>query len=172
MSVATRTVGAAVDRVEGREKVTGAAAYAYEHGADDVAYAAIVQSTIAKGEIRNVDAEAALALPGVLAVLSFENAPRLHETDEAELEVLQSNRVSYRGQVVAAVVAETYETAREAERLVRIEYAEEAHDVILREDHPRLFTPEKVNPGFPTDTTDGDFDGAFAHADVTVDCTY
>jgi xanthine dehydrogenase YagR molybdenum-binding subunit len=165
-------IGAALDRIEGREKVTGAAKYAYEYDHDGVAYAAIVQATIAKGEIRSLDATDALALPGVLAVLSHENAPPLHRVDDVELALFQSSRVGYRGQVVAAVVAESYETARQAERLVRVEYAAEPHDVELRVDHPLLYKPARINPAFETDTEQGDFETAFAAAEVTVDHTY
>jgi xanthine dehydrogenase YagR molybdenum-binding subunit len=165
-------VGAAVDRLEGREKVTGEARYAYEHRPDEVAYAAILQSTVAKGRIRGLDARRVLELPGVLAVLWHENAPRLHEVSDGELEILQSDRVSYRGQIVGAVIADSSETARQAERLVRFDYAPEPHDVLLRADHPGLYTPEKVNPNYPAVTADGDFDAAFAAAEVTIDCTY
>jgi xanthine dehydrogenase YagR molybdenum-binding subunit len=165
-------VGAEIDRVEGRAKVTGQAKYAYEYRQDEVAYAAIIQSTVAKGSVTTVDASAALELPGVLAVLWHGNAPRLHEVSDAELEVLQSERVAYRGQIVAAVLADSHETARQAERLVRIEYAPEPHDVLLRADHPALYTPEKVNPNYPAVTADGDFDAAFEGAPVTIDCTY
>jgi xanthine dehydrogenase YagR molybdenum-binding subunit len=165
-------IGAAIDRVEGRAKVTGEAKYAYEYRQDEVAYASIIQSTIAKGRVRSVDAGPALELPGVLAVLSHENAPRLHEVSDGELEVLQSDLVSYRGQIVGVVVADSYETARQAERLVHTDYAPEPHDVLLRDDHPDLYKPDKVNPNYPADTAEGDFDAAFAAAEVTVDCTY
>ncbi|HET7648105.1 MAG TPA: xanthine dehydrogenase family protein molybdopterin-binding subunit [Gaiellaceae bacterium] len=171
MSVAARSIGASLDRVEGREKVAGEAVYAYEHSPEGVVYAAIVQSTVAKGRMLSVDASAALALTGVLGVLSHENVPRLEE-QEGELAVLQSDRVAYRGQIVAAVVAETLETARHAERLVRVEYEQEEHDVELRADHPRLYKPDKVNPTYDTDTDVGDVDTALASARVTVDVTY
>jgi xanthine dehydrogenase YagR molybdenum-binding subunit len=161
-----------MDRVEGRAKVTGEAKYAYEYRHGEVAYASIVQSTIAKGAVAAVDAGPALELPGVHAVLWHGNAPRLHEVSDGELEVLQSDRVSYRGQVVAAVIADSYETARQAERLVRIDYAPEPHDVLLRTDHPDIYTPEKVNPNYPAVTSEGDFDEAFATAQVTIDVTY
>jgi xanthine dehydrogenase YagR molybdenum-binding subunit len=159
-----------LSRVEGREKVTGAARYAYEYSAENLAYAAVVQSSIAKGEIRSISAEAALALDGVLAVLSHENAPKLHS--EGELAVLQSRRVAYRGQIVAAVVAETLEAARHAQRLVEMQYGQQPHDVELSADHPRLYKPDKVNPNQETDTEEGDFDSAFAQAEVSVDVTY
>jgi xanthine dehydrogenase YagR molybdenum-binding subunit len=171
-ATAIGTIGAAVDRVEGREKVTGQAKYAYEHVEDEVAYGAIVQSTIARGRILGVDASAALELPGVIAVLSHGNAPRLHEVSDGELSILQSGTVSYRGQIVGAVIADSLETARQAERLVRIDYAAEPHDVLLRADHPGLYKPDHVNPNYATDTEQGDFDGAFASAEVTIDCTY
>jgi xanthine dehydrogenase YagR molybdenum-binding subunit len=131
-----------------------------------------VQATIAKGAVDTVDASAALALPGVLAVLSCENAPRLRQVDDGELALFQSRRVAYRGQVVAAVVAESYETAQQAEHLVRIDYAEEPHDVELRPDHPRLYRPARINPNFETDTEQGDCDQALAAAEGTVDRTY
>jgi xanthine dehydrogenase YagR molybdenum-binding subunit len=173
MTIASaRAVLAAPDRVEGHEKVTGAAKYAYEYAHDEVAYAAIVQARIAKGAVEGVDASAALALPGVLAVFSCENAPRLHQVEDDELALFQSRRVAYRGQIVAAVVADNSETARQGERLVRIDYAEEPHDVELRLDNPRLYRPARINPNFETDTEQGDCDQALAAAEVTVDRTY
>ncbi|WP_131741735.1 xanthine dehydrogenase family protein molybdopterin-binding subunit [Actinomadura roseirufa] len=162
----------ALRRLEGTEKVTGTARYAVEYPVEGVAYAAAVQAAVGKGEITAVDATAALALPGVLAVLSCENAPHLHEVPDGELALFQSRTVSYRGQFVAAVVAETLETAREAARLVRVDYVAEPPDVRLRADHPGLYTPAKVNPVFPAVTELGDPDGAFAEAAVRVDATY
>jgi xanthine dehydrogenase YagR molybdenum-binding subunit len=173
MTIASaRAVLGALDRIEGPEKVTGAARYASEYAHDEVAYAAIVPATVAKGAVHTVDASAALALPGVLAVLSCENAPRLHQVDDGELALFQSRRVAYRGQIVAAVVADSYETARQGERLVRIDYAQEPHDAGLRLDHPRLYRPARINPNFETDTEQGDCDRALAAAEVTVDRTY
>jgi xanthine dehydrogenase YagR molybdenum-binding subunit len=168
----TRAVGAALDRVDGRVKVRGEALYAYEHPVDGVAYCAPVQATIARGEIRGVDAAAARALPGVVAVLSHENAPRVQPVDDGELALLQSPRVAYRGQYVAAVVADTLEVAREAAGLVRIDYAPDAHDVVISPDHPKLYKPDHVNPNHPTDTEQGDVEDALASAPVHVDVTY
>ena len=165
-------VGAPLARIEAREKVTGAARYAYEHPEEGVAYCVAVQATIARGEVLDVNAGAALASPGVLAVLWAGNAPRLAEPDDPELAVLQSRRVAYRGQIVAAVVADTLEAARGGERLLQIEYAAEPHDVRLRADHPDLYKPDKVNPTFPTDTEQGDPDGALAAAPVRTEATY
>ncbi|MGH3388047.1 MAG: xanthine dehydrogenase family protein molybdopterin-binding subunit, partial [Actinomadura sp.] len=171
-TTAAPTVGASLDRVEGREKVTGRAHYAYEYPVDRVAYAAPVQATVAHGEIRGIDVAAVLAMPGVLTVLSHENAPRLAPVDDAELDLFQSSTVAYRGQIVAAVVAETLEIAREAQRLVRVDYAVRPHDVRLTADHPKLYTPDRVNPDYPAVTEQGDVEAALAAAAVRVDETY
>jgi len=162
-----------VRRVEGLDKVTGRARYAYEYPAEDVAYVHPIQSVIARGRVREVDASAALAMPGVLAVLSSADPPPLGSCDDPELALFQTRDVAYHGQIVAAVVARTLETAREAaERAVRIAYDAEPHDVRLRPDHPGLYTPDKVNPAFPAATGQGDPEAALADAAVTVDVTY
>jgi xanthine dehydrogenase YagR molybdenum-binding subunit len=165
-------LGSPLARIEGREKVTGAARYAYEHTPDDVAYAWIVGAEIARGRIRSIDAGRALGAPGVIAVLTYENAPELQPGADAELAVLQSPDVAYRGQIVAAVVADALEAAREAAALVDVDYEAETHDVQLRPGHPKLYKPDVVNPSFPTDTEQGDFDRAFAAAAVRMDETY
>jgi xanthine dehydrogenase YagR molybdenum-binding subunit len=163
-----------VRRIEGREKVTGRARYAYEHPAGDVAYAYPIPAAIARGRVRSVDASEALATPGVLAVLSSADPPPIASADDPELALFQNDRVAYHGQFVAAVVATTLETAREAaERSVRITYDAEPHDVRLRADHPGLYRPGSITPGdTPADTSRGDVDAALARADVTVDAVY
>src|SRR5258708_33235685 len=110
----TRAIGAPLNRVDGVQRVTGTAKYAYEYSVEGVTHVFPVQSTIAKGRVVSIDAHAAQALPGVLAVLSHENAPRLAPLDDAELAVFQTDAVAYHGQFVAAVVAETLEVARQA----------------------------------------------------------
>jgi xanthine dehydrogenase YagR molybdenum-binding subunit len=167
-----RAIGAPVSRIEGREKVSGEAHYAYEYPVENVAYALGVSSTIVRGTVVRVHADEALALPGVRAVLWHENAPKLNEVDDAELALFQSSRVSYRNQWIAAVVADTWEAAQEAERVLRVDYDEEDHHVVLSEDDPDLYKPEKVNPDFPTDTEEGDVEGAFMAAPVSIDATY
>jgi xanthine dehydrogenase YagR molybdenum-binding subunit len=165
------SVGEPLSRIEGREKVTGAARYAYEWPCENLAYAVIVQSTIAKGHVHAIDESAARAHPGVIAIVTHANAVRLAKAG-GELGVLQTANVAYRGQAVAVVVAETLEAAQEAERLVRIDYDVEEHDVVLRSDHPRLYKPEQVNPAFPSDTEEGDVDEALKLAAVSIDRTY
>ncbi|GAB3964281.1 xanthine dehydrogenase family protein molybdopterin-binding subunit [Actinoallomurus acanthiterrae] len=162
-----------MNRVEGLDKVTGRATYAYEHSVPGVAYAHAVPSTIARGRIRSIDTAAVLAVPGVLAVLSGDDPPELGEdVDDPELRLFQGLTVAYHGQIVAAVVAETLEIARDAAGALRIEYDAEPHDVRLRPDHPGLYRPETVNPGLPTDVEYGDIAAGLADAAVTVDATY
>ncbi len=168
MSVAAdRAVGAPLDRVEGRDKVRGEARYAYEHRPEGVVYAAAVTARIATGAVTAVG-----ALDGVLAVLSHANAPALQEVSDPELFVLQSDRVRYRGQVVAVVVADTLEAARAGAERLEVTYAAGSHDVVLREDHPGFYKPEGVNGGYETDSVIGDPDRAFAGAAVVVDERY
>ncbi len=168
----TRTIGAPLDRIDGPKKTTGSATYAYEHALADVTYVFPILSTIAKGRVVTIDASAARALPGVIAVLSHENAPHLASPANADLAVLQSADVAYHGQFVAAVVAESIEIARQAAELVVVQYEEQAHDVELRADHPGLYKPEKVNPNQETDTESGDVEAALAQAAFSLDQTY
>ncbi|MDQ2857303.1 MAG: xanthine dehydrogenase family protein molybdopterin-binding subunit [Candidatus Eremiobacteraeota bacterium] len=172
MSVTVRAVGLPLDRIDGPLKVTGAAKYAYEYAVEDVAYAFGVQSTIAKGCVATVDETAVRALPGVLAVISYFNAPRLKKVDDAALEVLQSNEVAYHGQFVAAVVAESLEIARHAAALLEVRYDAEPHDVELRANRKDLYKPKTVNPNFPTDTASGNIEKAMAAAPIRVETTY
>ncbi|HKG65801.1 MAG TPA: xanthine dehydrogenase family protein molybdopterin-binding subunit, partial [Solirubrobacteraceae bacterium] len=170
--VLPRSVGTPHTRLEAREKVMGRARYAYEHHVEGMAYCQPVQATVASGDVRGVDAAPALARDGVLAVVWAENAPGLADSGDAELALFQSRTVGYRGQIVAAVIADSLEGAREAAGLVRVDYDERPHDVILRPDHPELYTPEKVNPSFPSETGAGDPDAAHAAAAVSIDATY
>ncbi len=172
-TVLPRSVGAPVERIEGRLKVTGEARYAYEHRAEQLAYGWIVQSRIARGRIRSLNPEAALAIAGVLQVVWHGNAPRLEgEIDNRELAVFQSPAVAYRGQVIACAVAETLEAAREAAALVEVEYEQEPHDVVLHAEHRKLYEPAQVNPTYPARSEWGDPDRALAEAEVVVDHTY
>ncbi|MEU8300068.1 xanthine dehydrogenase family protein molybdopterin-binding subunit [Micromonospora sp. NPDC048909] len=165
-------VGRAHPRLEGPEKVTGTARYAVEYPVDDVTYGWAVPAAAVRGRITRIDPDPALAVPGVLAVLHHGNAPRLAPALEPELLLLQDPAVHYRGQLIAVVVAENIEAAREGARLVRIDYDTEAHSTVLTADHPGLYRPEKVNPSYPTDTSEGDFDARYAAAEVRVDATY
>src|SRR5258706_437828 len=163
----TRAIGAPLNRVDGVQKVTGTAKYAYEYSVEGVTHVFPVQSTIAKGRVVSIDAHAAQALPGVIAVLSHENAPRLAPVDDAELAVFQSDAIAYHGQFVAAVVAETSEIARQAASLVVVRYEEQPHDVELRADRGDLYKPQSIILGrAQTDTERGQQASPHAAADV------
>jgi xanthine dehydrogenase YagR molybdenum-binding subunit len=167
-----RAVGSPMERLDGPAKVTGTARYAFEHPLKDPLYVHPLQATVARGRVTSVDTEAAADHPGVACVLTHQDAPRLADTGDEELAVLQSGRVAFRGQFVGAVVAKTPETARHAAAMVRFAYEEQAPDVELRTDRDDLYAPDAVNPSFATDSDQGDVDGALAEAPVGVDVTY
>ncbi|QGV77894.1 xanthine dehydrogenase family protein molybdopterin-binding subunit [Streptomyces ficellus] len=167
-------LGTAAERIEGRDKVTGAARYATEHAhtPPDCAYAWPVPATVARGRVTAVDTAAALALPGTLAVLTPETAPRLGEPDDPTLKVLQDTAVPHRGWYVALAVADTLEDARAAASAVRVTYDTEPHDVTLTEDHPDAYRPDLANGGQAAHRERGDAETALAAAPVRVDVTY
>nr|WP_230416160.1 xanthine dehydrogenase family protein molybdopterin-binding subunit [Micromonospora tarapacensis] len=158
--------------MEGHDKVTGTARYAVEYPVDGVAYAHLVQSTIVRGTITGVDTAAALAVDGVLCVLHHGNAPRLAPGVDAEVFRLQEPTVHYRGQIVAVVVAESSEAAREAARLVRLDYHPQPYRTRLSAQDPDLYRPDHVNPAYPTDVLAGDFDAGFAESEIRLDLSY
>ncbi|MGZ4648055.1 MAG: xanthine dehydrogenase family protein molybdopterin-binding subunit [Blastococcus sp.] len=173
MTTIDRLVGAGIDRIDGPAKVRGTAPYAFEHDpGEPIAHLAVVQSTVNRGRVSRLDASAAEAVPGVLVVLTPDNAPRLAGELSSDLPVLQSRDVRYSGQIVAAVVAETSEIAKAAAAAVAVEYEAQPPDVVLTADRDDLYAPEQVMAGFATDSVIGDVDSALAAAAVTVDATY
>ncbi|MFF6996399.1 xanthine dehydrogenase family protein molybdopterin-binding subunit [Streptomyces sp. NPDC008313] len=172
MAATETAVGAPAERREGRDKVSGTARYAAEYHAPGRAHAWPVAATVARGTVRAVDAGAALAVPGVAAVLTHENAPRLAEPDDPTLALLQNGRVPHRGWIVALVVADTLEAARAGAAAVRVDYETEDHDVTLTAAHPGAYVPEKANGGYPAHQEKGAPDEAFASAAVRVDVGY
>ncbi|SDF33956.1 xanthine dehydrogenase YagR molybdenum-binding subunit [Blastococcus fimeti] len=173
MTTMDRLVGAGVARIDGPAKVRGTAPYAYEQDpGEPICHVAVVQSTVNRGRISRLDPSRAEAMPGVLAVLTPANAPRLGHGLASDLPVLQSLDVHYQGQIVAVVVAETSEIARAAVGAVAVEYSAQGPDVVLSAERPDLYAPDKLMAGFETDSVIGDVDGALASAAVTVDATY
>ncbi|CUR58645.1 Putative xanthine dehydrogenase, molybdopterin binding large subunit [metagenome] len=132
-------------RVDAPLKVTGNAPYAYEQPVEEPTYLFPLVSTIARGRITRIDDAAASALPGVRLVLTHTNAPRILVRTDAALTILQSPTVSYRGELVGAVVADSPQVAREAAGLVHVEYDEEAAALGFAIDHPESFVPRRVN---------------------------
>lgn len=179
----TAFIGQPVSRVDGRQKVTGAATYAAEFNVPGQAHGAIVRSTVANGRIASIDSVAAEQASGVIAVLTHDNAPRLayraHKgaVDPGigeRLHVLQDNRVSHQGQPIALVIADNLEQAIHAAMLVRVTYMSEPGTTDISRVEPVLPTQEKTDQGEgpPPETRRGDPDGALAAAEVSVDQTY
>jgi xanthine dehydrogenase YagR molybdenum-binding subunit len=148
-----------------------------------MAHAAIVHSTIARGRVASIDTAAAQRSPGVLAVLTHQNAPRLpyreHKgaVDPAvgeRLHLLQDDRVHHQGQPVGLVVAETLEQAQHAATLVRVTYAAEASMTDVSRAKLVMPTQEKTDQGAPRPPASrrGDPESAFAAAHVKVDHQY
>ncbi|MDN3480719.1 xanthine dehydrogenase family protein molybdopterin-binding subunit [Arthrobacter sp. APC 3897] len=167
-----RAIGTPYERLDGELKVRGTAPYAYEQPVQNPLYLHPVLSTIARGTVKRVESAAAEAVSGVFTVLTSETTPRLEDPSDRELAVLQDNSIGYRGQIVAAVLAETPEIAREAAAAVTVTYTEEPFSAQLRADGPELYAPEELNAGTPTDSSEGDVDTAFATAALKVEQTY
>ena len=101
-------------RVDAPLKVTGTATYAYEQPVENPAYLFPIVSTIARGQITSIDASAAEEVPGVVLVVTHENAPRLRVKTSPDLWILQSNKINHRGEFIGAVVADSPLAARHA----------------------------------------------------------
>ncbi len=170
------TIGAPISRLDGPKKVTGTATYAFEYQFEDVVYAFPVQSTIAKGRVVAIDATHAHTVPGFLGLITHENAPKVAPVGllgpNNDLAVLQSDRVAYRGQFIAVVVAETLENARRAAELLAIQYEALPHDAELRADRADLVKPQALVAGTATDTEHGDVEAALSSAPAQLDQTY
>ncbi|MFI1968509.1 xanthine dehydrogenase [Streptomyces cinnamoneus] len=164
-------IGEGIDRVDARVKVSGRAAYPTDQDHPDLAHAVLVQSTVAAGRVTALDTAAAEAAPGVLAVITHENAPELHEAPDRRATLppppLRGDRIVHHGQTVAVVVAETFEQATEGARLVRAAY--ERTDPVVDIDHPGA---EHVRDPFGSDDGTGDVAAALAAAPVRVEQTY
>jgi xanthine dehydrogenase YagR molybdenum-binding subunit len=170
----TANIGAPVDRVDGRLKVTGAATYSAEWPMPGVAHGFMVLSTIAKGRIRAIDVSRAGREPGVIAVMTSRNAPRLVTTgqaagnDKAQM-VLQSDEIVYDRQPVAVVLADTFERAQYAASLITVHYDVEAPQTTFAMGTP--YKPQAVH-GQDADHQRGDAVSALAVAAVKVDNVY
>ncbi|MCX2575306.1 xanthine dehydrogenase family protein molybdopterin-binding subunit [Pedobacter sandarakinus] len=118
-----QVTGTPISRIDGILKVTGKATYATDYPMKDMAYAVIFKSTIAAGKITSIDSSAAKATPGVLAIITHENAPKLNEKGGLRGgALLQSPEIVFHGQHIGMVVAETFEQATHAAKLIKVEY--------------------------------------------------
>ncbi|MDQ7251208.1 aldehyde oxidoreductase molybdenum-binding subunit PaoC [Dongia sedimenti] len=168
-----KVIGKPTDRIDGRYKTTGRAPYAYERHdvVGNQAYGYVIGAAIAKGRIASMDLAKAKAAPGVLAIVTAENAGKLGKGNFNTAKLLGGPQIDHYHQAVALVVAETFEQARAAAQLVRIDYAEGkgAFDLAAARDGA---TKPEPKFGGPADTAVGDFTGAFAAAPVKLEETY
>jgi xanthine dehydrogenase YagR molybdenum-binding subunit len=170
-----KVVGRATDRVEGPLKTTGKAPYAYER--HDVvrnpAYGFVLGSAIAKGRIRSMDLSAAQAAPGVRAIVTADNAGKLGKGKLNTATLLGGPDIEHYHQAIALVVADTFEQARAAAKLIRVNYKpakDGRFDLAAEKDNAT--TPKDMAGGGTPDSSVGDFDAAFAEAKVQLDQTY
>ena len=179
MTTATRgAVGTAHPRVEGRDKVTGAARYAGEIRFAELAHGWLVLSTVARGRIRALDTDDVLAMPGVLTVLHHHNAPRVDTAyigmmgtpPDPTVGLFQHDRVPHLGWPVALVVAETSEQAREAAETLVVHYDQEPHDVAFSAE--REAEAYALEGHMPAVVEKGDLAAGLAASAVVIDAEY
>jgi xanthine dehydrogenase YagR molybdenum-binding subunit len=172
-------VGRPLHRVEGPLKVTGRATYAYEYaGQGAAAYGVIVPASIARGRIARLQVREAERAPGVLLVVTMENAPPQTPWGPVDLPdrfarsqpALDTDDVRYFGFPVAFVVAETFDQATAAAALVRIGYEPLPGEYELGS--ASVADPGRVSTSEPADSAIGNFEAAFAAAPVRIDATY
>ena len=171
-------MGKPVDRVDGRLKVMGKAPYAHEIVEGGLAaHGFVVQATISKGTITAIDTNAAQRAPGVLMVMTHLNAPKqapwgpleLPDRYARSIPQISSSKVEYYGQPVAFVVADTFEQARSASKLITVAYAavKGEHDMQsaqVKADRQTSFFGEPLIDG-----SKEEFDKAFEASAVKVD---
>ena len=185
-------VGTPINRVDGTLKITGAARYSAEIPVEGLLYGVMVTSTIARGEIDEIDTSAADMTPGVIRVLSADNMPKLESLQKYEreggkgsggsgggrptgraLSLFQDRRVEYNGQPIALVIADSFEAATHAASLVRVTYRAETPDVdmvsALASSYPYT---QKVLGREPPATRRGDLAAGLAAAHARVDVAY
>jgi xanthine dehydrogenase YagR molybdenum-binding subunit len=180
---ASKYVGRAIDRLDGPAKTTGQARFAAEHQYPDLAHAALVHATIARGRITAIDTAEARAVHGVIDVLTHENAPAMKPAPKmsflnlssiasgSSVNYLATDEVHWNGQPVAVVVAETSEAARYAASLVRPAYQELPAAVDFATEAPNAVL-DKGNPLIESGADKGDATAALAAAPFSVDLDF
>ncbi|MBS4081071.1 MULTISPECIES: aldehyde oxidoreductase molybdenum-binding subunit PaoC [Pseudomonas] len=165
-----KVIGKPTDRVEGPLKTSGQAPYAYEQheAVANQAYGFMVGSAIAKGRINNIDLEDAKAAPGVLAIVTAANAGKLGKGKYNAAHLLAGPEIQHYHQAVALVVAETFEQARAAAQMVKVDYVAATGEFDLASVRDKGVEPKEELP----DVSHGDFAKAFEAAPVQFDQTY
>jgi xanthine dehydrogenase YagR molybdenum-binding subunit len=129
------TIGATVPRIDGRLKVTGGAHYGSDMSVANPAYAFLVTSAIARGRIARLDDTEARAMPGVIEIMTYRNTAGRIKPGEffmqgtgyvgSSIQPLASDRIEHAGEIVAVVLADRYEIARDAAHRIVMQYEAE-----------------------------------------------
>lgn len=141
-----------IDRVDGKAKVTGSAAYAADHKMQNLVYGFLVGSTIAKGRIKSIDTKSAERAPGVLTVLTHLNAPDIPgyrtgkdpskpPTAGQPLRIFYNDEIFYYDQPIALVIADTFERVLHAAGLVKAQYEKATHQTEMEENLDKAKIP-------------------------------
>jgi xanthine dehydrogenase YagR molybdenum-binding subunit len=167
-----KVVGKPINRIDGPLKTTGTAPYAYERHdvAPNQAYGFIVGSAIAKGRITGMDTAEAKAAPGVIAIVRTLDVPKVGRGAQNWASLFGGSEIQHYHQAIAIVVAETFEQARAAASLVRVDYERAKGSFDLAVVAPGA--PPQMQRGAPLRATHGDFVTGFAAAAVKFDETY
>jgi len=164
----TKVIGEAISRIDGVLKVTGAANYATDWPIRNIAHAYLIKGTIAAGSISEIETSAAEKSPGVLAVITYKNAPKVSGSGNLRGgAILQDPKVEFFGQHIGVVVAETFEQARYAATLVKVSYQKAEPKVDFEKE-----VGSGVVPKNRADALRGEFDPAFQSAGKKIDVTY
>ena len=168
-----KIIGHSTSRIDGPLKTTGKATYAYEwHDMLSApAYGYIVGSAIAKGRIRSMDISRAKAASGVIAIVTADSAGKLGKGKYNTAKLLGGPEIDHYHQAVAVVVAETFEQARSAAELVKVNYEEAEGSFDLAAGKGAAGTAPARGEDRPESSV-GDFAGAFVAAPVQLDATY
>ncbi|WP_031428850.1 xanthine dehydrogenase family protein molybdopterin-binding subunit [Flavimarina sp. Hel_I_48] len=174
-----KLLGSPESRIEGYLKVTGKAKYSAEFPIPNALYGFPVRSTISKGSIATIDTEKAEASEGVVKIITYKNALDLGEDkkndsgkiSEGTRKVLQDNVIKSYGQYIGIVVAETFEQARAASRMIEVTYNEEKPVISFEENRNKAYKPD---PGRPSgiDTSRGSLEQGINEATTMVDEVY
>ena len=169
MKERAKIIGQAMNRIDGLLKVTGTANYSTDYRVENPAHAVIVKSTIAAGRINKIDAREAEKSPGVIAVITHENAPKLPNPNLRGGAILQDAKIEFYGQHIGVVVAETYEQARFAARLIKVDYEKAEGRVDFERLEKQAVKPKDENRA---DAVRGDVEAAFQSAAYKIDEVY
>ncbi len=169
--------GAPVPRIDGRLKVTGGARYAADFPLSNLAHAVLVTSDIARGKVMALHLEKARAIPGVLDIVTYGDVdgiqrPTHSNTSATSLAPLHEKTIAHDGQIMALVVADTLEAAREAADVVGADYAAERPSASLSSPGTQTVPAAGVSEMYSEDPKAGDFDHAYASSPVTLQAEY